>query len=228
MQLPSSPYACFSTALNPHTPFTVQFLNRTQIWLSISPAIASVFDLPTEMRLEVGSYLSAAHDLFALAVTHSHLAVIALDKFYQHADLAHPRVVHRIMSMLRCLFAEPAALERITSFSIAVVTRTIPFDGDSNWSSAHEPIKQILGVFKRDRKDWDTRPVLFANTGDDLHFLEWKKQHPYIKLDELWAFCGGDSLRMTMKISMTATAKPSSNVYARSGHATTRIFFWNN
>ena len=128
--------------------------------------MACFADLPTELELRIASYLSSK-DLASYARIGKVQAKVAREHLYFAPTIEQPDEGHRLMMLLRTLFARPELLKSIHSISLAVVNCTMPFD-----------IGSTAGEAEAKRIDWDTtrnaRYIEVDRIVDSPYCLEYK------------------------------------------------------
>jgi hypothetical protein len=87
-------------------------------------------DLPPELRVQIASYLSSK-DLAALARVNKGQVTVARERLYHSVEMNQPDEGHRLMSLLRTLFAHPELLQQIRSISLAIVDSFLQCDKDT-------------------------------------------------------------------------------------------------
>ena len=139
--------------------------------------MARFVDLPPELRVQIVSYLSPK-DLAALARVNKGQVTVARERLYLSVEMNQPDEGHRLMSLLRTLFAHPELLQQIRSISLPIVDCILPYDkdtlvndillenGDSNlddslWCPQYQDARRNLcaalkqcGVDPDENRDW--------------------------------------------------------------------------
>ncbi|KAI4945112.1 hypothetical protein J4E91_008089 [Alternaria rosae] len=128
--------------------------------------MARLTDLPTELELQIASHLSSK-DLASYARIGKVQAKVAREHLYSAPTILQPDEGHRLMMLLRTLFARPELINSIYSISLAIVNCTMPFDTSSTADEAEAK-----------RIDWDKTRDLPALEVDKIidspHCLEYK------------------------------------------------------
>jgi len=109
--------------------------------------MARFADLPTELELQIASHLSSK-DLASYARIGKVQAKVAREHLYSAPTIEQPDEGHRLMMLLRTLFARPQLINSIHSLSLAIVNCTMPFGLGSTAEEAEAT-----------RIDWDTTKI---------------------------------------------------------------------
>ena len=128
--------------------------------------MARLADLPTEVELQIAAYISSK-DLVSYARVGKAQAKVAREHLYYAPMIQQPDEGHRLIMLLRTLFAQPQRLNSIRSISLAVVNCTVPSDIISTADEA-----------EAERIDWDMtsgRPdIVVDKVLDSPHCLEYR------------------------------------------------------
>lgn len=93
--------------------------------------------LPTELQVQIASYLSS-RDLAALARVNRSQVTIVREHLYHAPEILKPDEGHHLMALLRTLFARPQLIDKIRSLTLSVVDCTMPFNPGSLGANSEE------------------------------------------------------------------------------------------